>query len=93
MDVSPKLPRRILDEENFLEIAYYEIKADQFRPHGWRYRLAWIQQGRCRVLFDNHHGKADHNHIDGQELSYAFTGVEQLIADFVGLVKKLGGPL
>jgi hypothetical protein len=91
--VSPKLPRRILDEENFLEIAYYEIEADQYRPHGWRYRLAWIQKGNCRVLFDNHHGKSDHHHVDGVETAYQFVSVDQLITDFVALVRKLGGPI
>ncbi|MGK5084662.1 DUF6516 family protein [Bdellovibrionota bacterium FG-1] len=91
--MSPKLPRRYLDEQNFLEIAYYEIQADQFRPHGWHYRLAWIQNGKCRVLFDNHHGKADHYHADDEEFLYTFSDVDQLIADFTSLIRKLGGPI
>lgn len=91
--MSPKLPRQILNEENFLEIAFYEIKPDRFRPHGWHYKLAWIQNGNCRVLFDNHHGKADHYHIDGQEIFYEFTTIEKLRLDFVSLIRKLGGPI
>jgi hypothetical protein len=91
--VSPKFPRHVLDEENFLEIAYYEIQPDEFRPHGWRYRIAWVQRGNCRVLFDNHHGKADHYHMDGEEIPYSFSGVDQLVSDFLALIRKLGGPV
>ena len=91
--MSPKFPRHLLDEENFLEIAYYEIETDQFRPHGWRYRLAWIQKDACRVLFDNHHGKADHYHVDGQEFPYEFSSVDQLVKHFVDLIRKMGGPI
>ncbi len=91
--MSPKLPRQIIDEENFLEIAFYEIVADSFRPHGWRYRLAWIHKGKCRVLFDNHHGKADHYHLDEQEFPYTFSTIDQLRADFIELVRKQGGPV
>ena len=91
--MGPKLPRQILDEDNFLEIAYYETEPDQWRPHGVRYRLAWIQKGVCRVLFDNHYGKADHFHVDGKETQYVFSTVYQLRLDFINLIKELGGPV
>ena len=87
------MPRRYLDENNFLEIAYYKIEADAERPHGWRYRLAWVQSGVCRVLFDNHYGKADHYHVDGTEYPYEFVGVDKLIEDFTELVRCFGGPI
>ena len=93
IEVSPKLPRRYIDENSFLEMAYYEVEPDQFRPHDWRFRLAWIQNGNCRVLFDNHFGKADHYHIDGEEFPYIFSNLDQLIADFMDHIKKLGGIL
>ena len=91
--MSPKLPRQILDEDNFIESSYYETEPDQWRPHGWKYRLAWIQKGTCRVLFDNHYGKADHYHVDDQEVPYEFTTIHQLRLDFIDLVKKHGGPV
>ncbi len=67
------------------------IRADRHRPHGVRYRLAWIQSDQCRVLFDNHHGKADYYHVDGKEYGYTFRTVDALFDDFLALVKKLGG--
>ena len=56
-----------------------------------KYRLAWVENGRCRVLFDNHRGKSDHLHIDGNELPYTFRSVEALWHDFRAWVVELGG--
>jgi hypothetical protein len=90
--------RRYLSDFDFVEISIHEIPKDRNRPHGFRYRLAWIQilEGgvhRRRVLFDNHHGKSDHYHLDGSEFSYEFGSIEQLLEDFEDAIKKLGGPL
>lgn len=88
--MSPKLARRDLPDGSFVEIAIDEIKPDRWRPHGVRYRFAW-EKGKCRVLFDNHHGKTDHCHIDDAEKSYKFESVERLYDDFAAEVRKLGG--
>ncbi len=90
--MSPKFERQYLTDGSFVERAIDPIKPDKWRPHGCRYRLAWIQEGECRVLFDNHHGKTDHMHIDGKERAYQFSNIEQLLEDFYSEVRKLGGP-
>lgn len=91
--MSPKLSRQYLTDGSFIERAVDAIEPDQWRPHGYRYRFAWIQKGICRVLFDNHHGKQDHCHIDGKEKLFRFTGIEQLLNQFYSEIRKLGGPL
>ena len=83
--------RRVLIDGSFIEYSVTTIRADKHRPHGVRYRLAWIQKGHCRVLFDNHHGKTDHCHVDGKEHDYSFKTVDALFDDFLAEVKKLGG--
>ena len=45
------------------------------------------------MLFDNHYGKSDHLHIDGEERPYELTSVSQLRKDFEAQVRKLGGAL
>lgn len=52
---------------------------------------AGIQNDKCRVLMDNHYGKVDHVHIDGQEFPYLFRDEEQLMKDFFDLISGLGG--
>lgn len=85
--------RTTLSDGSYVDWSIIRIKPDKWRQHGNRYRIAWIQEGMCRVLFDNHHGKNDHCHIDGVEKDYAFTTVEQLWTDFRMEVKKLGGSI
>ncbi|HYG88415.1 MAG TPA: DUF6516 family protein [Azospirillum sp.] len=48
--------------------------------HGFKYRLAYIVDGRRVVGFDNERGKGDHRHVDGREEPYRFSGAEQLVA-------------
>ena len=83
--------RTALVDGSYVDWLITRIRADKWRPHGIRYRIAWIQKGECRILFDNHHGKRDHCHIDGIERAYEFTSAEQLWADFRAEVRKLGG--
>lgn len=70
--------RTTLQDGSYVDWSITRIKADKWRPRGIRYRIAWIQKDACRVLFDNHHGKHDHCHVDGAERAYEFTTVEQL---------------
>jgi len=70
-----------------------QVRPDKWRPHGVRYRLAWIQKGKCRVLFDNHHGKTDHVHVDGVESMYSFSTIAKLRQDFEATINELGGKL
>lgn len=85
------MARKRLTDGSFVDASIEIIKADRWRPHGVRYRVAWIQDGNCRVLFDNHHGKHDHFHIDSEEQDYRFISIERLFEDFEEQVSILGG--
>ena len=89
--MSPKLKRRELPDGSFIEVQIDIIEPDIWRPHGYKYRMAWVQDQVCRVLFDNHTGKVDHMHLDGEEAPYVFINIHQVIADFLIEVKKRGG--
>ena len=56
--------------------------------HGFKYRMVYIQNGVRIVGFDNERGKGDHMHLDGEEMPYHFTNLEQLIEDFLFEVEK-----
>lgn len=91
--MSPRLEREYLSDGSYLDGSVESIQSDRWRPHGVRYRLAWIEKGRCRVLFDNHHGKTDHCHVDGKETAYEYSSVDKLYEDFRAEIRKLGGPV
>jgi len=50
--------------------------------HGLKYSLFYGRPGQRDVGYDNERGKGDHRHFRGTETAYAFTTVEQLMADF-----------
>lgn len=54
--------------------------------HGYKYSAVFVVDGKRVVGFDNERGKGDHCHLDGVEVPYAFTGVDQLIEDFIAAV-------
>jgi hypothetical protein len=54
--------------------------------HGYKYRAAYVVEGVRIVGFDNERGKGDHCHLDGKELAFTFTGIEQLVEDFIAAV-------
>ena len=54
--------------------------------HGYKYRAVYVVDGIRVVGFDNERGKGDHCHLDGREVPYIFTSVEQLIEDFITAV-------
>jgi YD repeat-containing protein len=66
------------------ELKIWEVPVDEKNPDGIRYRLVYIPAGRKSpaVLYDNHHPKGHHKHIEGQEFDYAYSGVDKLIQDF-----------
>ena len=60
--------------------------------HGYKYSAVYVVDGVRAVGFDNERGKGDHCHIDGTEVPYTFTDVEQLIEDFIAAVAARRAP-
>jgi hypothetical protein len=54
--------------------------------HGFKYRAVYALNGVRVVGFDNERGKGEHCHLDGTEMPYRFTGVDQLVEDFIAAV-------
>lgn len=59
--------------------------------HGLKYSLFYGRPGVREVGYDNERGKGDHRHLQGVEKPYAFSSVEQLMADFWSDVRNLRG--
>jgi hypothetical protein len=72
------------------ELAVWEVPRSSDYPTGRKFRLFFVVSGHVVVGFDNHKPKGPHLHLEGQEVPYAFTTLEQLIEDFWELVRKAG---
>jgi Family of unknown function (DUF6516) len=59
--------------------------------HDLKYSLFYGLAGIREVGYDNERGKGDHRHFQGNETSYLFSTVEQLMTDFWTDVHALRG--
>ena len=55
--------------------------------HPYKYRLAYIVEGKRLIGYDNERGKGDHKHLNDREEAYHFVSPQQLMADFLTEVK------
>lgn len=56
--------------------------------HRFKYRMAYVVDGKRVVGYDNERGKGDHRHLGGLEAPYAFRDVPTLVDDFWADVKE-----
>ena len=61
------------------------------RAHDLKYSLFYGGPAIRDIGYDNERGKGDHRHFEGVETAYAFSTVEQLMADFWADVRALTG--
>ena len=80
--------KNINPDGSILEVVIWKVpKPVPPTEHGYKYRAVYVVDGVRIVGFDNERGKGDHRHIDGKEAPYAFTGVDQLLEDFIATVE------
>ena len=82
--------RRIqVTETAFAELVAWVVPAPvPGSAHPYKYRMAFVVNGVCVLRYDNEAGKGDHRHCGEQETAYPFTGIDQLVADFLGDVTR-----
>ena len=78
------LHRRVTDAEGgFAEYVVWLLpKPLPPSEHDYKYRLAYVKNGRCVIRYDNERGKGDHRHFGDNEKPYHFSTPRLLIADF-----------
>lgn len=80
--------KRNITKSIVVEIRVYHIDNKKY-PEDVKYSLVCIDKKSGRkVLFDNHHPKSHHFHIDNDEYVYKFTNVDKLMKDFEDKIKE-----
>jgi hypothetical protein len=57
--------------------------------HHFKYRLAYVVDGKRVLGYDNERGKGDHRHVGDREETFVFTSINALMAQFVAEVENL----
>jgi len=72
-----------------MEVSIYEVGKSNRYPGGIKYGLLFKDLVTEKfVLFDNHHPKGPHGHINEAEFTYEYVDDEKLIEDFQVLVRQ-----
>jgi uncharacterized protein DUF6516 len=59
---------------HFVEIVVWRLpRSVRASAHGFKYRLALVENGVCVIRYDNEAGKGDHRHLGNTEEIYEFT--------------------
>jgi len=75
--------------DGIIELVIWRLpRVNSERPHGLKYRLVYVKNGKRLVGYDNERGKGDHKHIGEKESVYKFQSVDQLLKDFWNDVKR-----
>jgi hypothetical protein len=83
--------RSVYSDGAILEMRIWRLPdSDAERPHGLNYSLFYGRDGQRIIGYDNERGKGDHRHYRDLEEPYAFSTVEQIVADFLDDGKRLG---
>lgn len=85
--------KEVRDDGSIVEVVIWSLP-EPLPPseHRYKYRLYYGLAGQDRVRYDNERGKGDHRHVNGQELSYRFESVDQLLDDFERDIEQWGAP-
>ena len=57
--------------------------------HAFKYRLAFVRDGKRIVGYDIERGKGDHKHLRDREMAYRFVDVDALVLDFLEDVEAM----
>ena len=73
----------------FAELVIWQLQAPLAgSSHAFKYRLAYVVDGRCVLRYDNEAGKGDHRHNGSTESVYGFSTPRQLMADFFDDIRR-----
>lgn len=77
------------NDKSIVEVKIWAVPSARDKPHGHKYSLAYIKDGKRLLGYDNAEGKGDHRHYGDREETYAFVTIAQLFEDFYRDVRRL----
>ena len=82
----------VLNHAEIVELVIWQVPSPvPPSEHDFKYRLVYVRDGKRVVGYDDERGKGDHKHVMGEESTYAFTTIAQLLDDFEADVLAIRG--
>jgi hypothetical protein len=77
MKVKLIIHNKAIDEYgNMVEVKLWQTESSVDKPHGYKYSLVYIENGKRVIGYDNAERQGDHRHYGQTTESYHFTGIE-----------------
>ena len=73
---------------NIIEAKMWQVMPSADKPHGYKYSLAYIVNGKRVIGYDNGEGKGDHRHCGKKVEPYQFKDLRTLTKDFYKDIEK-----
>lgn len=72
-----------------IEVKVWSIPKTVDKPHGYKYSMVYIKDGKRVLGYDNAEGKGDHRHYENKESQYKFISIKRLFEDFYTDLKEV----
>jgi len=79
---------KVKDASGIVEIKLWSVPITSVNPHGYKYSMVYIREGKRVLGYDNHEGKGDHRHYGEREEHYRFTSIDKLFEDFYEDIRR-----
>lgn len=81
--------KRIDELGNTIELKMWRLmKPSGDKPHGCKYSLVYVVEGKRVIGYDNAEGKGDHRHYEEKEMPYRFRSLRRVAQDFYNDVER-----
>lgn len=80
--------KRFYENGDIIEIKVWRVEKSSDKPHGFKYSLVFVREGKRIIGYDNAERKGDHRHYKDKEYQYTFTDIDELIKDFFSEVRR-----
>lgn len=84
------LQGKVTDHLAIAELRVWKVPTSRDYPHGRKYSLFLVVEGKTLVGLDNHKPKGPHLHLSNREVPYDYIDDKKLLKDFWDLVRKTG---
>lgn len=80
--------KRVYPDGDIVEIKSWHVDTTPDKPHGFKYSLIYIREGKRIIGYDNAERKGDHRHYRDAVSPYKFKGIDKLFEDFFNDVRR-----
>lgn len=82
------LYKRLYENGDIAEIKIWRVEKSIDKPHGFKYSMAFVREGKRIIGYDNAERKGEHKHYMGKEYQYTFRDIDALLEDFFSDIRR-----